>query len=87
MDKPKNTGNSEPSLIKSPEDIKPTVKKRSYKLSTGETVSLTDEEFAVIVEFYDLLRRSRDELNAQGDALEPEKTTQDEENKLNKKVG
>lgn len=83
MDKPKNIGNGEPNLIKSPEQTNSPTDER-IDSNPVRVEDLTGDELAVIFEFFDYLRKARD---AKLDGLEPEKATQNEENQLKEKVG
>lgn len=86
MDKPKNIGNGEPNLIKTTEEINNPTEERTNK-EPVRVEDLTGEDLAVIFELFNYLRKSRDLITAKRDGLEPEKSTQDQENQLKGKVG
>ena len=86
MDKPEYVGNGEPNLIKPTEEINNPTEERTNK-DPVRVEDLTGEDLAVIFEFFDYLRKARDLKDGKLDGLEPEKTTQDEENQLKEKVG
>lgn len=84
--KPSTIGEAQPDLIEMGQEAKAT-KTRTYKTPCGESFTISEEEFAQVVEIFDYLRKSRDSKNAQLDTLEPESCTQNEGFEIEEKVG
>ncbi len=83
--KPNTNGQAQPDLIKEATDAP---KPRTYiDERTGEPFEVNDEAFANVLEMVKWLKQARDEKNARMDALEPEKTTQDNEKDLKERAG
>lgn len=82
--KPNTTGLAQPDLIKEAEEAPKT---RTYKNADGTETRLTDEQFAIVLEFYKALRKMRDEQSAQPDDVEPDLGSQDKANNVKRKAG
>lgn len=82
--KPNTNGLAQPDLIKEAEVAHKT---RTYKNADGTVVRLTDEQFAIVLEFYKALRKMRDEKNAQPDDIEPDLGSLDKPNDVKRKAG
>jgi hypothetical protein len=82
--KPNTDGLAQPDLIKEAESAPKT---RTYKNADGTEIKLTDEQFAIVLEFYKELRKMRDEKSTQPDDVEPVLATQDKANNVKRKAG
>lgn len=83
---PNTNGNAQPDSVKVGQETE-TTKTRTYSTPDGKRITITEEEFAVVVEIFGYLRKSRDEKNAQVDGVEPEKCAQGEETAVEERAG
>ena len=84
--KPNTTGQAQPDLIKEAQDV-PNIKTRTYKNADGTKQIITDEQFAIVLEYYKALRKMRDEKSTQPDDVEPDLATQGKTNNVKRKAG
>jgi len=84
--KPNTNGQAQPDLIKEAPDGS-NIKTRTYKNPDGTELIITDEQFAIVLEYYKALRKMRDEKSTQPDDVEPDLDTQNKTSKVKRKAG